>query len=368
MMMGCAIVTRVHFASLLLVGGVCWVAYASADVTTGAKPKPVGPRASALKPQPKPTVSAKPAPAPDAGAQEEEPAYLSIPRPVTGTSSFEPMEVTDRYAPAIPKVRDPLPKTPKIPKILDHTPKPMPTFAPLPVPTAPSTDKILDDRALPLAPREVTTDDAIGAVVALGTPPIWRCSGTLVAPDVVLTARHCVPSTTVALGEDVRQPRASAKIIATARHPSLDVALVRLEKRLTTSRVPFRGVADIAIPAGFVRLVGFGANTLDGRTGVGTKRMTDVNVFGWGCDAGRAEETGCSVGDELVIPRRGGKDTCDGDSGGPVFEHTGTGFRLVAVTSRPVRGFTTRCSDGGIYVRVDRIATWLTATLAQWKD
>ena len=41
---------------------------------------------------------------------------------------------------------------------------------------------------------------------------------------------------------------------------------------------------------------------------------------GWGCDERNRIRPGCVPGAEMVIAHTGGRDTCDGDSGGPVFE------------------------------------------------
>jgi secreted trypsin-like serine protease len=67
----------------------------------------------------------------------------------------------------------------------------------------------------------------------------------------------------------------------------------------------------------------------------------------------------------LVSPH--GEDTCDGDSGGPVFEWDGTDWRIVAVTSRPIACARRRCGDGGVYVRVDRIERWLSGVVAGFR-
>jgi len=328
--------------SLSAVAAVMWAAYAYADVNTNAKRGP--------KPSPSKPSSADAGAAADSPAIGGEVAVSSLVRSSKKSAAFDRESMQEIYDPHAPIGR---------PKVLD----------PFPIPKGPPERTPLRPKILPGTPREEKGDEGTTEVVAVGTPPVWRCSGTLVAPGVVLTARHCTPSTTVAVGEDVIRPRAVARVVDTVLHPNgLDVALLHLDKALTQRGMPLRTIRDAAAPAGFLRLVGFGANVLDGRSGVGTKRLTDVHVFGWGCDSARARETGCSELDELVIPRRGGKDTCDGDSGGPVLEYTATGFRLVAVTSRPVNGFTERCSDGGIYVRVDRIAPWITTTLSRWGE
>jgi hypothetical protein len=51
-----------------------------------------------------------------------------------------------------------------------------------------------------------------------------------------------------------------------------------------------------------------------------------------------------------------------------VFERSADGLRLVAVTSRPIPGARLRCGDGGIYTRVDAIASWLDLATRTEKD
>jgi secreted trypsin-like serine protease len=54
------------------------------------------------------------------------------------------------------------------------------------------------------------------------------------------------------------------------------------------------------------------------------------------------------------------RDTCKGDSGGPLYIHTGNDqYALLGVTSRGVRNGFTTCGDGGIYVRLDRCVDWI---------
>lgn len=201
----------------------------------------------------------------------------------------------------------------------------------------------------------------VGNVVSVGRRGAWKCSGVLIAPTLVLSARHCVPADSVFAGNDVHEPGPTAAI-AKSELPSdtsVDLVLFKLATRLPFTPMGVRRAKDQAPPSGFVRLVGFGANVPGG--GVGRKKQIDLNVFGWGCDVGRAQRLGCRPDAEMVIGWRSGKDTCDGDSGGPVFESTPDGFRLIAITSRAVRDAYERCGSGGVYTRVDASAQWLNA-------
>jgi len=54
-----------------------------------------------------------------------------------------------------------------------------------------------------------------------------------------------------------------------------------------------------------------------------------------------------------------GVDTCPGDSGGPLYLLTDYGTFLAGVTSRSYDDAMYWCSEGGIYVRPDKITNWI---------
>lgn len=211
------------------------------------------------------------------------------------------------------------------------------------------------DAGAPLGPLPLAN------AVAVSRRGSWKCSGVLVAPTLVLSARHCAPADVVLAGNDVHEPARAAAIVKseTPENGAVDLVLFKLSTSLPFTPFAIRGSKDRAPPTGFVRLVGFGTNVVGG--GGGRKRVFDLNVFGWGCDLGRAQRLGCTPDAEMVIGWRSGKDTCDGDSGGPVFESTGDGFRLIAITSRAVLDAFQRCGSGGVYTRIDAHAEWLSA-------
>jgi uncharacterized protein (TIGR03382 family) len=55
----------------------------------------------------------------------------------------------------------------------------------------------------------------------------------------------------------------------------------------------------------------------------------------------------------------GTADSCFGDSGGPVYLDTDRGPVLIGAVSRGVDNAATPCGGGGIYVRTDKIVTWI---------
>src|SRR5690606_10537251 len=52
-------------------------------------------------------------------------------------------------------------------------------------------------------------------------------------------------------------------------------------------------------------------------------------------------------------------DSCFGDSGGPVYIDTAQGPALLGVVSRGVLAFGEPCAAGGVYVRADKVVSWI---------
>lgn len=212
--------------------------------------------------------------------------------------------------------------------------------------------------------KALTTDiEAVEAVVAVGNDRRYFCSGTIVARRFVLTARHCLPATRVATGVNSDEPKEILRVVQSFSHPdpAMDVALLLLSPpRDQLPSLSWRGTDEKQAPTGEALLVGYGAQPPH-RYGV--RRALSVPISDWGCDALRTRVTGCHAGRELVLPRLRGTDTCDGDSGGPVLELSDHGYRILAITSRPIAAYRLRCGDGGVYVRADVIADWVNATL-----
>lgn len=220
---------------------------------------------------------------------------------------------------------------------------------------------------------------------AVGDEEEFYCTGTLIAPNVVVTAGHCDYAARVFLnGNDIDNPDEEAEIIniktivdetglerlADYRHPDyrhpdpnkrVDLRVLVLER---DSVVPPRRIAresdldDVEE----VMLVGFGTTNLDGTKGYGAKRQVEVPAYTLDCtEPGIRAARGCREGYEIVAGHRGLlRDSCRGDSGGPLYIEAEDGsYLLLGATSRGARGSDHMCGDGGIYVRVDKFVDWI---------
>ena len=126
--------------------------------------------------------------------------------------------------------------------------------------------------------------------VAVGNDSIWGCTGTLIAPDVVLSAGHCVNyATRIFIGNNVEKTGKVVAVKARHQHPDYHkgkqndlMVLVLAEK---VKNVPPRKLASKSLidKATDGRVVGFGRTDPKGLFGYGIKRMVDVPVASNDC-------------------------------------------------------------------------------------
>lgn len=235
-----------------------------------------------------------------------------------------------------------------------------------PVEPDPSTPDVVGGHQAPAG----KWNDAAAAMS--GDQPI--CTGTLIAPTVVITAGHCinVGIDSVKLGvNDFTSP--GGETIAVSRQVAYpnwsgtyDVGLLILASESSYApRVIATGCAlERSLHAGSpAHIVGYGAIDEQGNQYTSELREADTTITDPDCTGGRGCNGSVAPGGELGAGGDG-VDACFGDSGGPLYLDDPSGIMLVGVTSRGYRGTDAPCSEGGIWVRPDAVIDWIEATAA----
>ncbi len=254
----------------------------------------------------------------------------------------------------------------------------------------------------PLTPKmiqaEPKPDEAYDHIVAIrfrknGVSQI--CTGVAISADAVLTAGHCACGDTGTY-DIVTGPRGNRNAtnitgrfairsmipfpgyrceLPPERQAGLDVALVLLAQRydkLARLRRPISLLGPlIAQPPQALKVYGYGYT----ETGaIGERRGAPIAVATLTCTGREWSRIGCAGFREFVLSQRGVlgvmpstalRDSCGGDSGGPVFWGDGSLAYLVGLVSRAVDLRTVvagqPCGGGGIYSNVGRhsVINWL---------
>lgn len=171
------------------------------------------------------------------------------------------------------------------------------------------------------------------SIVRLGTHPNYErtyCTGSVVAPGWVLSARHCdLPLITYIVG-----PKSIERIRKVVRHPTADLALFASELDQNSNLGPEVTLNDLDVETGHAAiLVRFDENQC---------HLVEERVV-------------ASSSTEIVVDGKGVTGACGGDSGGPLFLEGG----VVAVLSKG----SSDCVGRDYYTAIRRYQDWISAVV-----
>lgn len=223
------------------------------------------------------------------------------------------------------------------------------------------------DKQGPITPYIVGGHDATeeySFIVSLQEGGNHFCGGSLIAPEWVLTAAHCVegadPSSVgMRIGSNDRNTGGEeAKAAEITIHPDYngthDIALIKLAAPAQSAPIAMGTTADVGTTS---RILGWGQTTPQpgGDNGSDILQELDVSVV----DPGGCQGGGIDAETELCTENPGGDSgACYGDSGGPQIAKEGDAWVLIGDTSRS-GGSQTCTVEPSIYTNTVAHTDWV---------
>ncbi|XP_064110506.1 venom serine protease Bi-VSP-like [Macrobrachium nipponense] len=252
---------------------------------------------------------------------------------------------------------------------------------PAPQPSQPQQSNIgcgvsaLSTRIVGGAPTAVKEHPWVVSLMRTGVNPNQYCGGALLSNRHVLTAAHCLAgfdwnTIWVRLGEyDFRRtdesPHVERRISSFRLHPNFvartfdnDIAVLVLESPVTFNdyiRPICLPPANEAFTGATATVAGWGAVSYQGPV---SPVLQQVRVPVWSnADCNNAYEQ--PINDNMVCAAnpRGGQDSCQDDSGGPLMVQVNAKWVVIGLVS-----FGTRCAEPGtpgVYTRVNAFLDWI---------
>lgn len=201
-------------------------------------------------------------------------------------------------------------------------------------------------------PEPTYLDLSPGQVQAVGLLDLGGglCSGTLIAPRWVITARHCTEGVSPSSAQFVigtgREPDRAVPIRRFVNNPSTDLALVELARDATemlASVVPIPIVTETVDRTWVGRSTEAGGYGRTERGSTGTRYFSSLPIR--------------DVDSEMIYFDGGGRGgVCNGDSGGPLLARASDGsVRLIGAVS----GGDGTCTYQAWFTRIDPQRSWV---------